>query len=1055
MLFKRKPHQLHRPDPKLSKKAEAVIRYWEQSLLDGKRMELSAEQVSHASVAVERSDVARGSIGESVLGLLRERGTRERDSGRGGMTDVLLLPLQLERSGRTDRSRNAPRELYPFVLPAVLSSKGILSPATHLAPWIPRTLLEPQVSEQGITIGDTVSLESFVRQHPCPQRENWATYWRWSLTLFHKVTGKTLEAFKLDGYRPLANALLLADTTASGTGSLEKLYGRVLSGARPAGPLAALASIAPVERRAALQGTRKRAGAALLHSGQFEARFALAKSQRRALHECLLLRSGEILSVVGPPGTGKTTLIQSIVASLWVNAARTKQARPPVIAACAVTNQAVTNVLDSFAKATTQAGPLAGRWIPGLTSYGSFLPSKSKAQDFDADLPVELVDGTGASAERETWTFIAEAKRLYLARFAEFAFKTDSVESAVAHLQRCLRIEYAALYQQVCRNRDGTFGEWVKSLFEPKLRTTEAEFLLADAEIDTNARHRLFQLATHYWEGRWILEAPDAVERRPDSSSRRRPARSREDWERLAMLTPCFVATCFMLPRFFDDREHDAAPIDLLIADEAGQISPEIGAACFALADRGLVVGDDRQLQPVWNLPDYVDRGNAAQFRLYREGDDKSLRDLHRSGILAGSGNLMRVAVHSCPVVDGNTYGMFLSEHRRSVPEIVDFVNRLSYRGRLHSLRPPLQRRILPAFGYAQVRGVSQKSGQSRFNQLEADTIVDWLDRNQEMIEQYYGRPLAESVAILTPFAAQSARLKRLLSSRFRGMIIGSVNALQGAEAAIVLFSPVYDGSFRGTCFFDRSTHMLNVAVSRAKDSFLVFGDMDLFTPGTDRPSAVLARFLFATSENELLDIEPVSRPVSKDAIVSRLSGPDDHFGLLDSAFLQAQNRVIISSAGVSSGALERGGLLRSIELAIQRGVEVTAYVDDRFDYDPKTNEPRPNRALGRQLLARAGAKVFECSKIHNKGLVIDDDRVAEGSCNWLSAIRDKQHQDQKLEVSHYFEGPQAPPIIAKLLDELSKRVIRTIDYDPELYEQLRATLGSGRQERTSTGVKQ
>lgn len=38
---------------------------------------------------------------------------------------------------------------------------------------------------------------------------------------------------------------------------------------------------------------------------------------------------------------------------------------------------------------------------------------------------------------------------------------------------------------------------------------------------------------------------------------------------------------------------------------------------------------------------------------------------------------------------------------------------------------------------------------------------------------------------------------------------------------------------------------MLNVAVSRARDSFLVFGDMGTFVPGTSAPSSVLAKYLF------------------------------------------------------------------------------------------------------------------------------------------------------------------------------------------------------------------
>ena len=49
---------------------------------------------------------------------------------------------------------------------------------------------------------------------------------------------------------------------------------------------------------------------------------------------------------------------------------------------------------------------------------------------------------------------------------------------------------------------------------------------------------------------------------------------------------------------------------------------------------------------------------------------------------------------------------------------------------------------------------------------------------------------------------------------------------------------------------------MLNVAVSRAKQSFLVFGDMDIFERNKESlPSSLLAKYLFAKEDNEILDI--------------------------------------------------------------------------------------------------------------------------------------------------------------------------------------------------------
>jgi superfamily I DNA and/or RNA helicase len=50
---------------------------------------------------------------------------------------------------------------------------------------------------------------------------------------------------------------------------------------------------------------------------------------------------------------------------------------------------------------------------------------------------------------------------------------------------------------------------------------------------------------------------------------------------------------------------------------------------------------------------------------------------------------------------------------------------------------------------------------------------------------------------------------------------------------------------------------MLNVAVSRARDSFLVFGNMNIFNSNnTTLPSGLLGQYLFSNESNEITDIE-------------------------------------------------------------------------------------------------------------------------------------------------------------------------------------------------------
>lgn len=102
-------------------------------------------------------------------------------------------------------------------------------------------------------------------------------------------------------------------------------------------------------------------------------------------------------------------------------------------------------------------------------------------------------------------------------------------------------------------------------------------------------------------------------------------------------------------------------------------------------------------------------------------------------------------------------------------------------------------------------------------------------------------------VGIVTPFSCQATLIDRQFkNSGIPGLTVGTVHRLQGDERRIVIFSSVYGESDQGVRkFYDRSHNMLNVAVSRAKDCFLVFGHPDIFgSGGGRRPSSLLRKRL-------------------------------------------------------------------------------------------------------------------------------------------------------------------------------------------------------------------
>jgi hypothetical protein len=393
-------------------------------------------------------------------------------------------------------------------------------------------------------------------------------------------------------------------------------------------------------------------------------------------------------------------------------------------------------------------------------------------------------------------------------------------------------------------------------------------------KLDLYIRVPMFQFADWFWSGCWLIEMETRF--REGSQDSKAPQKLETMLRRFAKLAPCMVSNFHMSPAYFCGWMGRDRPmplwnvIDLLIVDEAGQVSPETGAPTFALAKRALVVGDVYQIEPIWNIPEGIDRANAAKFGLIEKWDDPRYLKMEQDGYTAAKGNLMQMSARACRLQKyQDIRGLFLLEHRRCVPELIDYCNKLVYGGRLDPVRKsiPPEKRTLPAFGYFAISSRDQKVGGSRKNMTEARAIVDWIVQNRTRLENHYldpktGQPqhISKIVAVVTPFNPQANLIASLIRKKMPdtkkkgcGITAGTVHRLQGAEREIVLFSSTYGEDHKQGMFFDKGRNMMNVAVSRAKDSFLVFGNVGLFNPQkSGSPSGLLAQYLFKHQENNL-----------------------------------------------------------------------------------------------------------------------------------------------------------------------------------------------------------
>lgn len=1128
---------------------QPLLRYWRAALLDANRHldpgALSIHRTKVQSLASGRLD------GEALAEVWREAhatmNAKEREEAKS--IAILIAPQILEpRHEHSAAFSTLRRSRVPVWIPARLDREGNLLPPSYGVPMVDRAVLAPLAS--GVPTFSTVAaVDSFRDQHPAPAAESgWSALWEHVLALYKELFGGIPGTWVPDRHVDLGAFAAFASLPVDSTRAVRNLYDTLIDALDGNGPppalLRNLTNGGPATDVATSAGCRL---ALARHLGQMGGDYPLNDGQRRALGAVLAASDGAVVAVNGPPGTGKTTLIQSVVASLWVERALAKDGEPPVILASSTNNKAITNVLDTFARAALPddhplaGNPLVSRWLPKLEQYGLFLPSAEqvkKGVDAKYAQAWSTTHGqpwAGLPGAMESQDYLAEAEPHWLGEFTKWsggsaADLAEAVEAlrrsladqidtlAAARLARTAFMEAAAQagltqpYGETIGRlrgdlaaRQAQLGElrrhghgalelvqgslldsllsWLKPVRRRLWARTHAfleakgmadpawswdtiltaadlrAWLLArtgqleqqiqgiaaateswdrwraslqllglkeltpddadglEVQADTLVRPGLFHLAARYWEGRWLLEMKEALARAKDGQkvlTGRNRAFCEQRWRRFAKLTPCLVATAFTTPRLFDFYESSQTRpfldfIDLLIVDEAGQVPPQIGGTLFALARRAMVVGDIEQIEPVWGIEADVDDANLAL-----HGLDEIRSNLSKAGLLAAEGSVMAAARAATAFSLAGHRGLFLDQHWRCRQSVIAYCNELAYDGDLSPMRgdSPYP---LPALGHAHVLGQAIRTGTSWTNADEAAVIAAWLKRRRPLMMEHHAgdetppSKLGDIVAVVTPFKAQIGIIRKALVNAGLGgenITVGTVHALQGAEKPVVLFSSVYDTTSAGRLFFDRSKSMLNVAVSRARESFLVFGNQILFRPDQPSlPSGLLARYLFADPANEITDIKP-STPLArgKGNDVERLDDLDSHRRTLRQAIEDARQRVLVVSPYLSFAAISADDLAPVLKRARERDIRVVVA------YDKQLNTGRDGRLCKRaaqalDALAVARVETWPLDGAHNKTLAVDDAWIVEGSFNWLSALRERNHDFQRHEVSILYRG--------------------------------------------------
>lgn len=950
------------------------------------------------------------------------------------LKNVTLFPLQFMRS--YERSKEY---LAPLIVPAKIDAKGKLyNPGKYVIPWIPRILLAPKEQKGVSPIGETADFYDYVNHHSTG--ESWKNYISFTKEMFEKVVNKKIQNFdKFDydaGYKKLEQDIIVIgrDFTTGFSFNIVRVYNDLLKydGLSRLQLLNEFLDPSDVdEHKNNLFKNEEELQAKKNHVGQMNHKFGLSDSQRKVITQLSGLTTGETLGVTGPPGTGKTTMLQSVIASNWVRSALHGATVPPITIVSSTNNQAVTNVIKTFSsvsngnydtdqmpnktlfeplKDDNKFSELENRWIKGIDSYGLYLASSSK---YEKNKDIKMILNSYNKQEIEdnyADDKFSAVEAGFISKYQEVLNSDDDQLSDIKeHLREMLNFLdddlHAILnYSYEIENSDG--NEKQLSHAKDKIAHYSEDYHIdftddVDAKLDTTIRYMMFKLATHYWECVWLMKV-----KKKNSSEVGNADQAKQLWQRYSMLMPCIVGTLYQIPKFMRSEEGPLYKIaDLLITDESGQVSPEIAIATLSLAKKYLAVGDAQQIEPIRKMFDVVDKANIKEDLGYNDEQTQSFIDHKASD---SSGNLMQMAQNKSrynyiPKNRGSDNsmpqgGMFLSEHRRCLPEIIEYCNDLAYDGNLKPCRQETdeeKKRLswLPQLGFGSIMGTMTTRNHSHYNQPEAKAIVGWIkDKKAKLMETYNGKQLKDIVAVVTPFKPQVREIKSQLKKvglEKEDIVVGTVHTLQGAEKPVVIFSPVYDSSFKGSYFFDTEPNILNVAVSRAQDSFLFFGDYDIIRKSSGNASRKLAKHIRQNEDNEIFGLDKYlfEQP---EKIVNPIED-DRHDTFLKKIVSEAKKSVEITSPYLSMNAIDEE-LQKDLINCQKRGVKLIIYTTHKMnkDYEDKTKDSS-NYIDAVNWLQKNNIDVEDLDHVHSKLLIKDNDVVVEGSYNWLSAVRDDQ----------------------------------------------------------------